>query len=508
MVGGQAPNVVRVLAWPYRRSTNPYTRHLYDAMQEACAGRVHVEEFRFADAWRRRVDVVHVHWPEAAVESKSTMRAAVKCVALLATLHVLRRRGATIVWTAHNLRSHESHHPWLEALLRAQFFRLVEGVIHLSPGSVAEVGREIPAVHEKPAAVVRHGLGHAGGRTAPSRSAARAALGIEDGELVWLAAGAIRPYKQTPSLINAFIAADLPNARLIVAGRPTSSQMAAEVEAAASKSPVVSLLLGWMDEVTFANHLAAADVVVCCYAELLNSGVVVRALAEGRPVLCRRSCATEDLATMVGDEWVALLDHPLTANALGDHEPWARSTRSGPPDLEQLSPDTIARATLAAYEKFIDSRAKRLADAVGDRFGSDAGDDRVVGRVRTAALAGLGSGAPSTVVAVARGDDVLRSTRAAGTLLVGDGAGAGTRLVAGAAAHAGISMFWTIVLWRVLPRRNTLVAGAAAGLAIAALDLGVIGRRFPAIRRLRLAPQIADHVAFGLIVAWGRSRAA
>jgi hypothetical protein len=39
-----------------------------------------------------------------------------------------------------------------------------------------------------------------------------------------------------------------------------------------------------------------------------------------------------------------------------------------------------------------------------------------------------------------------------------------------------------------------------AGLGIAALDLGVIGRRIPAIRALPQGRQWADHVAFGLTV--------
>ena len=44
-------------------------------------------------------------------------------------------------------------------------------------------------------------------------------------------------------------------------------------------------------------------------------------------------------------------------------------------------------------------------------------------------------------------------------------------------------------------------AGALAGLAIAALDLGLVGRRFPRIRALPLVPQLADHAAFGAIAA-------
>jgi hypothetical protein len=131
-------------------------------------------------------------------------------------------------------------------------------------------------------------------------------------------------------------------------------------------------------------------------------------------------------------------------------------------------------------------------------------DARVVDVFTTVVLAATGSGLPSTIVALIHGDDLLASTRAAGRLVVGDHASADHELVAGVLAHAAISSFWTAVLWHGLPRRHTLLAGAAAGLAIAGLDLGVVGRRLPAIRRLPLAPQVADHVAFGLLVAWGR----
>jgi hypothetical protein len=52
----------------------------------------------------------------------------------------------------------------------------------------------------------------------------------------------------------------------------------------------------------------------------------------------------------------------------------------------------------------------------------------------------------------------------------------------------------------VLPRGRRARTGLVAGAAIAALDLGVIGRRVPAIRALPQLPQWADHLAFGLTV--------
>lgn len=74
-------------------------------------------------------------------------------------------------------------------------------------------------------------------------------------------------------------------------------------------------------------------------------------------------------------------------------------------------------------------------------------------------------------------------------------------VVAAAVAHGALSLGWALVLDAALPRRHPLLAGTAAGVGIAALDLGVVGRRLPAIRALPLAPQVADHVAYGVAVA-------
>jgi hypothetical protein len=110
------------------------------------------------------------------------------------------------------------------------------------------------------------------------------------------------------------------------------------------------------------------------------------------------------------------------------------------------------------------------------------------------------SGAPSTAYSVAAGRDPLEATRAAGTILVGERAPAWAQVAAAAPVHLAVSLFWAAVLEQTLPRERRLLWGAAGGLAIAAVDLGVIGRRFPAIRALPLVPQLLDHALFGAVV--------
>jgi hypothetical protein len=105
------------------------------------------------------------------------------------------------------------------------------------------------------------------------------------------------------------------------------------------------------------------------------------------------------------------------------------------------------------------------------------------------------------VITLARRENLLDSTRAAGTLL-------GKRsLVRGGVAHLAISALWIGVMDRLLPRRRPVAEGLAAGVAIAALDLGVIARRYPEIAALDPLPQVLDHLAFGVVASLALSSA-
>jgi hypothetical protein len=66
--------------------------------------------------------------------------------------------------------------------------------------------------------------------------------------------------------------------------------------------------------------------------------------------------------------------------------------------------------------------------------------------------------------------------------------------------HLAISLFWAAVLATLLPHRRTIAWAVAAAVAIAVLDLRVIGVLFPEIYALAFWPQLADHVAWGATV--------
>lgn len=131
----------------------------------------------------------------------------------------------------------------------------------------------------------------------------------------------------------------------------------------------------------------------------------------------------------------------------------------------------------------------RLADE------RSAGDALVAG-----AVAGVLSGAPSTIHALVTRRDPLEATLAAGTLLLPRERRRGRLLLAAIPVHGALSLTWAAVLTALLPRRGTVAAAPLAGLAIAALDLRLVGRRFARVRALPMLPQLADHLAYTLTV--------
>jgi hypothetical protein len=116
------------------------------------------------------------------------------------------------------------------------------------------------------------------------------------------------------------------------------------------------------------------------------------------------------------------------------------------------------------------------------------------------AAGALLSAVPSTAVTLLRGERLLDGATAAGSI-VRPGERRTLPLVAAAVpVHLALSLGWAAVLSALLPRRATVPAAVAGALAIAALDLELVGRAFPRIRALPQGRQWADHVAYGLSV--------
>jgi hypothetical protein len=117
------------------------------------------------------------------------------------------------------------------------------------------------------------------------------------------------------------------------------------------------------------------------------------------------------------------------------------------------------------------------------------------------AAATLFSGIPSTAWSLLTGGDPLEAARAAGAMLMPSETDTTRLLLAAAVVHSLVSLFWAAVVVLLLPRRRVVLWASLAALAIGVLDLRVLAPAFfPAVAALDYWPQMADHLAWGLLL--------
>lgn len=344
---------VRVLALPARanRAANPYNTLLSDALTELGA---EVEEFSPEAARRGTHDILHVHWPEAHLNKPSWLKAGGRSAQRLLWMARARRRGARLVWTAHNLHAHEQRHPVLEHLFWWCFIRLLDGWIALSATGAGAAQARFPRLGHLPSRVVPHGHYREAYPPALPRPEARAALGLPDTTTVGFI-GRVKPYKQLPSLIAAFAGLGRPDVQLVVAGKATEEEARSEVESAAAGVPSVTLHLQDLPEEDMPRWLGAMDLVVTPYREVLNSGTALLALSFGRPILVPAIGAMTELAE-AAPEWVLTYEPPLGPADLERALVRAEALRQRPASpLGDLDWPRLAETTLALYDEVLAS---------------------------------------------------------------------------------------------------------------------------------------------------------
>ncbi|WP_022836719.1 glycosyltransferase [Salisaeta longa] len=338
-----------VLAWPAfnNRTGNPYNRLLYDAMDPTAAV---VDEFTPQRALTGTYDVVHVHWPDDFLSQPHVWTAAAYVGATLVLLTWMRMRGAALVWTAHDAGPHQSHHPRLERLFWRVFIPQVDGLISLSRAGLEATCAAHPRLRNVPGRVIPHGHYRSAYPAPLPVDEARAALDVPAGATVIGHVGRIRPYKNVPHLITCFRRLDAPDARLYVAGNPSSDALARRVEAAAAPDARVTTDLRFVPEAELVQVISASDLIALPYTDILHSGTALLALSLNRPVLVPARGAMAELQEQVGAAWVRTYDDGLTPAVLRDALHWAQ-TAARPPraPLEALAWPRLAAAHVALY---------------------------------------------------------------------------------------------------------------------------------------------------------------
>jgi len=234
----------------------------------------------------RRVDVVHLHWPELLWMSASLRRSMRRLLVLLVGLSLVKLRGIGMVYTVHNLSPHQERFPRLGPLVNRLIVGLADAVHVHDEWARGEVARRFGRT--RGVFVIPHGSYIGCYPDKCSRGEARAKLGIPSDAFLYLFLGGIRPYKGLEELLTAFARMEGEDVVLLIAGHVHREDYARRLEGLAAGDGRVRLRWGYVapEEVQF--YMRAADICVLPYREVTTSGAAMLAFSFGKPIVAPR----------------------------------------------------------------------------------------------------------------------------------------------------------------------------------------------------------------------------
>jgi len=343
---------MKVVAWPAfsNKEWNPYNSLLYSKIQKKG---ITVRDFdgRLFSNFDG-VDIFHIHWPDLFLKRRFWLQAALACASLLIILKRARRAGARVVWTAHNLQSHENRYPWLEKTFWSLYVRQLDGVISMSTGGLAQTRKLRLGTKEIPCAVIPHGHYRETYPDQTNRVAARERFDIPPTTLVFGQFGLIRPYKGLEKLVNSWTSwrGRPEDALLLIAGHPSDKHLDEFLTLHASQLEGIQYHPGSIDAEDFQYFFRAADIIVLPYQRILNSGAALLTLSFNKPVILPRTDALSELRDQVGADWVYLYEGEFDDTVLRDAVLWfGKRTTTAVAPLDCFNWDIIAEKTVAFY---------------------------------------------------------------------------------------------------------------------------------------------------------------
>lgn len=298
----------RVFFWPDYSWANPYQRLLYARVAqetECLSGDI---DAALTAAWSggaRRI-TFHLHWLNKLLEgSGSEEEAAERVRIFLMKLDQFRAAGGRLVWTIHNIVSHDFPYPEVEIALANGILERADAVHLHSVASVPEIEAHYPLPADK-LKVAPHGAYVGAYPDFVTREQARMALAIPPEDEVILFLGQIRPYKGLNALLSAFRAllVERPHARLVLAGHGPVDEILQEASLSQVERDRISVFNRFVPDMELQLFFRAADCAVFPYRKILTSGSLMLALSYGVPVLIPEVGMTRET---LGDSAAGLL---------------------------------------------------------------------------------------------------------------------------------------------------------------------------------------------------------
>jgi len=295
-----------------------------------------------------RCDVIHLHWPQKVV--RASLFGSLRTIAVWSAFLALQKaRGAKIVWTMHNVASHEGERPRLERFWMKRLITRLSGVHALSQDSLEQARAHYPALAALPALVAPHWT-YSDAYPHPDL--------VPDTPETIAFLGDIKPYKGLDAFLTALEWAQPDARRYLVHGRPEDEESGESLEHRLRALAVRGWRIEWtlerLSDQQMADRLAETALLLLPYESGENSGLAVLAAERGTPLLVSRIAAFEPLLEELGSPRAVAIEAPLSHWQIAEAADAARSVAGTVPEdfVRRRSPEAVV-AEISGYYLFL-----------------------------------------------------------------------------------------------------------------------------------------------------------
>lgn len=287
---------LKLIFLPLWTSDNPYQKLLIEQLEKLGVEMGEENTRTISLLGQQKPDILHLHWLHPYFQGSNQFYSLFKVVKFIGKLALFRLAGIKIVWTAHNLKNHESLNPLSDKLCTALVAKLCHAIIAHCESAKDEVISTFYLKNKDKIFVIPHGNYVNFYQNSISRAEARRQLHILESTLLLLFLGGIRPYKGVIELIESFKHLRQDGLQLLIAGRPLNNEFGELVQQKIAGQDNIKLIADFIPETQVQVYMNACDVVVFPYRDILTSGAVVLAMSFGRACIApRKSCMGEVL---------------------------------------------------------------------------------------------------------------------------------------------------------------------------------------------------------------------
>lgn len=292
-----------VKMWPLQKesTTNQYTSLI---LHDGVEYKPHV--WNIKNVLDFKFDVFHMHWPETYLNLPKFYQRLLGTLFVLLFLIICKILSKKIVWTVHNFKPHENHNARMSEIYRTLLVHLVDKFIFLTDVSKHEF-LNIYDVNESKLTVIHHPLYKIEENCFNNSEDKHSTLGNK-----YLFFGLIRPYKNVGLLMKEFIKNDADSVLTIMGG--CSDILASELVSLKEKIDFKDRIIfkfGRYDEKKLQQELNECKGVIIPYSDIMNSGVLYRAVTAGVNVLLPRIKYTEEVIHSLKYRGAVFYEPPL-----------------------------------------------------------------------------------------------------------------------------------------------------------------------------------------------------